>query len=299
MTATIHARRTLTASDRLGLTLFGAILFHAVLILGVSFDFKSKFAEKMPEAPSLDVTIVNTLSDTKPKSADYLAQANQEGGGNTKERDRPQSPPDAAPSPLPSPGNSEKTVVPKEAAEQVQTISKNPMTMENAPVAVKTGEEKPKEADVVPVAAELIRRSMDMAKLEAELSDSLKVYSKQPKEKLLIPSTMSHVEAAYLDAWQRKVELVGNMNYPEKAKSSKLSGDLLLMVAINVDGSLKEVQLIRSSGHKILDDAARRIVKLAEPYPPLPDDIRQQADVLKIPRVWRFTSGNTLQTRAQ
>ncbi len=295
-TATVYHSRPVSTNDRFGVTLFFAIAFHAVVILGVTFDYTDRDQEKS-KLPTLDVTLVHTRSNQAPEEADYLAQANQEGSGNTQEKERPKSPPESSPEVIPSPGNSAKTKTPVQASRQTKPLEKNVMTVEQAPVKVMKGEETPFEDERIPIAAELVRKSIEMARLEAELSETIEVYSKKPKSKLLVPNSMSHVEAAYLDTWQKKVELIGNMNYPEKAKRSNLSGSLLLLVAINADGTLNKIDLLRSSGHKILDDAAMRIVKLAAPYPPLPEIIREQADVLQIPRTWKFMSGNRLRTQ--
>jgi len=105
--------------------------------------------------------------------------------------------------------------------------------------------------------------------------------------------------ANYMDAWRTIVERLGNLNYPEEAVRRGISGALLMDVAINPDGSLYSVRVLRSSGHKVLDDAAVRIVKLAAPYPPLSEDILKDTDILHIPRVWQFESGGGLMTRAQ
>jgi protein TonB len=91
-----------------------------------------------------------------------------------------------------------------------------------------------------------------------------------------------------MEAWRAKVERVGNLNYPEAARRKKLSGNLILDVALNNDGSINQITVRRSSGHKVLDDAAIRIVELASPYSPFPDHIREETDILHITRTWQF-----------
>jgi protein TonB len=297
MTATVHAARPVTTTDRFGIMLFLAVVLHALLILGLNFQPLID-QNKRSDSPTLDVTIVNTVADQKPEKADYLAQANQQGGGNTEDKLRPESAPIAAVDVIPTPGNADAMQVPVEARTTPEPIASTPVTAAAAPNKILVGDDQPKPQDPVPVAAELVRKSMDMVQLEAELAEITRLHSKAQRTKLLVPNTVSHVEAAYLDSWQKKIELVGNMNYPEKARKQHLSGKLLLVVSINADGSLADVELVRSSGQKVLDDAAIRIVKLAAPYPPLPDAIRKDADVLKIPRIWNFSSGNTLSTQS-
>ena len=107
-------------------------------------------------------------------------------------------------------------------------------------------------------------------------------------------STQEYKYAAYLDAWRRKVERIGNLNYPDEAKRRKLYGNLVLSVALRPDGSVEEIRLTRSSGHALLDDAAIRIVRLAAPYAPFPKEIREETDLLEITRTWQFLSDNQL-----
>lgn len=285
-----------SSNDRITVAVLLALAFHALLILGISFDYEDLRKEK-EALPSLEITFAYTAMDQKPDEADYLAQANQLGSGNTTEKTRPQSPPQAAPNPLPQPGNAQLTAPQEIVNNDEKPLNEEILAKEEETAPLTTGEEAPPEEAKLPSAAELMRRSLEMAKIESELNEITKIYSAKPKEKLLVPNSMSHVEAAYLDAWQRKVEIVGNMNYPQKAISENLTGDLLLMAAINEDGTLNRVEIWRSSGVKLLDDAAVRIVKQSAPYPPLPEGIRATTKILKIPRTWKFSIENTLSTQ--
>ncbi len=92
----------------------------------------------------------------------------------------------------------------------------------------------------------------------------------------------------YMEGWRAKVERVGNLNYPYQAKRQKLSGNLLLDVAINADGTINAITVRRSSGHKLLDDFAVRAVELAAPFDPFPANIRVDTDILHITRTWKF-----------
>jgi protein TonB len=150
-------------------------------------------------------------------------------------------------------------------------------------------------------AAQLLERSREkIARMSAEINRMKKTYHVTPKRTYVRGANAREYRfASYLDAWRAKVERIGNLNYPEAALREKLDGNLLLDVAINPDGSLKDIRVLKSSGHKILDEAARRIVRLAAPYPPLSDDIKQDTDILHIPRVWNFRSGQGLSTRSQ
>lgn len=300
MTATVYTSRQVTPNDRLGITLFFAVVLHAVVILGVSFDYLADQADKKDSLPSLEVTLVNTVTNEKPEEADYMAQSNQEGAGNTQERVRPQAPPDAMSEPVPTPGNASQMTPPQLQNPNERTAQTDVMTVTKSEVQVKAGEDDPEQEAPEMTAAELVRKSMDMAKLEWELAEAKRVYAEKTdvRKKYLLPKSASAKEAAYLDAWQKKVELVGNTNYPEEAKRRNIAGALLMLVEINADGSLADVQILRSSGHKVLDDSAKRIVKMAAPYPPLPPELKEKYDVLQISRVWRYSDGNTLRTQA-
>ncbi len=146
------------------------------------------------------------------------------------------------------------------------------------------------EAAVLPTATQLITRSFALASMSAELEDKMESRAMRPRSKYISASTQEYRYAAYMEAWRAKVERIGNINYPDEARQRGLSGALLLDVAIRPDGSVIEVVVRRSSGHKVLDDAAVRIVELAGPYAQFPPDIAKEVDVLHVTRTWRFLS---------
>ncbi|HEX5539524.1 MAG TPA: TonB family protein, partial [Methylophilaceae bacterium] len=98
----------------------------------------------------------------------------------------------------------------------------------------------------------------------------------------------------YVESWRQKVEKVGNLNYPVEAKEQKLYGRLRMTVSIKADGSIEKLEINQSSGYKVLDDAAKRIVNLAAPFAPFPDNIRKDTDILSITRTWSFTKQDNL-----
>ena len=141
------------------------------------------------------------------------------------------------------------------------------------------------------------RRALAMAALKAEIERDLRAYAERPRRKWISASTREHKFAAYMDAWRRKVERVGNLNYPEEAERRGLAGDLLLDVAIRPDGTVEEITLRRSSGERVLDDAAIRIVEIAAPFGAFPEDIAEDVDILHIERTWIFHSGGATMSR--
>jgi protein TonB len=148
-----------------------------------------------------------------------------------------------------------------------------------------------------PTAQQLITRSFAMASLHAELQQKLQMKAKRPRTKFVSATTQEYKYAAYMEAWRVKVERIGNLNYPDEARKKKLSGALLLDVSLKPDGSVLEIIVRRSSGHRVLDDAAVRIVELAGPFAPFPDEIRREVDILHVTRTWKFLSSDTF--RAQ
>ena len=145
-----------------------------------------------------------------------------------------------------------------------------------------------------PTAAELITRSMQIASLSADISPQTRAHSKRPRHKYINAHTQAYKYASYMEAWRAKVERVGNLNYPQEARQGRLSGSLILDVALDADGNVLSAEVVRSSGYKALDDGAVRIVYLAAPFAPLPKAIREETDVLHITRTWQFRDGDHL-----
>ena len=143
---------------------------------------------------------------------------------------------------------------------------------------------------------DLAESARAMARLEGEISKNTEEYNKRPRKKNIGARTAEYRFAQYIEDWRQKIERVGTLNYPEAARG-KLYGSLVLSVSINPDGSVAQIVIDRSSGYKVLDDAARRIVQLAGPYAAFPPDIRRDTDILEITRTWHFTQGDQLSAK--
>lgn len=168
-----------------------------------------------------------------------------------------------------------------------------PPTATPAPTTkTETAPQTAAQAPALPTAAQLITRSFALASLNAELEQKLENRAKRPRLKFISANTQESLYASYMEAWRAKVERIGNLNYPDEARQRELSGSLLLDVALKPDGSVLEIVVRKSSGHKVLDDAAVRIVELAAPFSRFPDDIRKEVDILHITRTWRFLNSN-------
>lgn len=275
--------------DRLGLTVFVAIAFHAIVILGISFDFEDLLPEKSMQ--TMEITLVHTHSTEAPEEADYLAQANQKGGGNVEERVRPSSP-FSNPVPTTEDGlapNSQLDFSPPPLTKEEQ--QKEIITAEESPFAKQTEDfqrDIPTETKS-PKAAQLYERSREFARLRAEIQQLKRAYQHTPHHTYVTGTNAKQNRfASYVVAWRDKVESIGNLNYPEAAVRNNVSGDLLLDVSINPDGSIQNIKVLRSSGKSLLDKAAQDIVRMAAPYPPLSKDILRDTDILHISLVWNF-----------
>ena len=269
--------------DRLALTLFIATAVHALIILGVGFEaFDQDPLDKT--TPTLDITVVNPTKSLPPEDHDYLAESSQEGAGNTEEKVRPQQQMmEQAPAAAPAED--------KPAPTQVLTRDDS---LENIEKPSETETDKKSEQ---PSTTELVNRSLEMLALDRQINQSLLAYSKKPRSKFISARTKEFKYASYMRDWVAKVERVGELNYPDAARRQNLSGKLIVQVAVYPDGSVRDITIRKPSGHKILDDAAVRIVKLAAPFAPFPDSISKDTDVLFITRTWVFTSSNRLKSR--
>lgn len=295
MSAAVHGPR-ISPQDRLGLALFLAAALHAILILGLGFEFAPDLEEE--RLPTMEVLLVHSESKEAPEEADYLAQANQKGGGQVEEKVRPANPLPETPSPVQQ-GQAPQTQ--PEAAPKPQPRQEETPTLQAEVASEQKTPEQPEEP-VEPTpekevdASRLLQRGREMARLNAEIRQRKQAYAQRPRHKYITANTREHVTASYEEAWRLKVERIGNLNYPEEARRRGLSGSLILDAAIGRDGRLHDLRVLRSSGEPVLDEAAKRIVSLAAPFAPLPESIRQETDVLHIVRTWRFRGGQALQT---
>lgn len=281
----------ITSSDRLGMTLFLAIAFHAIVILGITFISTPSAKPKIP--PTLDVILVNTSNPSEPDKADYLAQVSQDGGGNSDAKVRPTDL-FSAPTLSQTPGIAMQHL--QTSQPQKQQLKKQRFITQKQSdhkvVSTDKNSKKNPQQEIVP------RQQQNQlpARLVQELSLTYQEYAQKPKEKFINSRTREYVAATYMRNWVDKVERLGNADYPDEAIRHKLSGRLILDVVINADGSLRDLQLRQSSGHQVLDDAAKRIVKMATPFKPFPKKLKREADVLHITRSWEFLSNNQLKT---
>ena len=283
-------------ADRLVMTLCLAVIIHAVLVLGITFTNEDK---SLSDYSTMEIILVQQ-SSTAPKDAKMLAQANMEGGGDTDEKVTPSTP---LPSPFPgsqaeltTPPPSSQNVPPPKSDPDKATIVVQKNKSEMTPAKDNTdqtqtqsvNEQQLKVQESLPSASTLITNSYKIAALSAAIDSKLESRAQRPRQKFISASTREFKYAAYMESWRAKVERIGNLNYPDSARQQWLSGSLILDVGVKPDGSIDEIIIRKSSGHKILDDAAIRIVELAAPYSAFPDNIKDETDILHITRTWQF-----------
>jgi protein TonB len=283
-------RPKIGTGDRLSLTIFFAIVLHSLIILGISFSGEDR-SDPPQKLPGLEVTLVQSRADKEIKDADFLAQANQEGGGDTEEKVRP-STEEVPVVPTGETGEVREFVPETKIATQPEPQRQELLTTASSERTISAGLNAPevKERENL-TAAQLLSRSKEIARLSAEIDQTQRVFAHRPKRKYISARTKEYKYASYEEAWRAKVERIGRINFPDEARRKKLSGSLIMSVTINKDGSIRSIKVRQSSGHKILDDGAVRIVRLAAPFARFSEDIRKDADELVITRTWVVEAG--------
>ena len=263
-----------------------SIALHLALIIGLGIRLAS-----LPDfdAPHnvMDVVLVNAKSQTRPVKADALAQANLDGGGNTDQKLR-------ASTPFPNVSDRDPSRELKAAEvrmKQLEAETRELMVRMKSRAQVATIEPAPPGATAKAdtEARDMVDKALEIERLEAQVRRQYQAYQERPKRHFVGARTAEYRFARYVDAWRQKVERIGNLNYPVEARTRRLYGSLQLTVAIRADGEVESVEVNRSSGQKVLDQAAIRIVRLASPFDRFPDNIRSDTDILHITRTWTFT----------
>jgi periplasmic protein TonB len=287
----LEPKRPADPKRRFQLALGTSILLHAAVL---SLQFGFPVAPRLFQDKPLEIVLVNSKSAIRPTDAMALAQANLDGGGNTDEVRH-------AKTPLPA-SREFKDGDQLEAAEQrVRELEARQRALlahakkANRPLV----QQQPREAQPTqpPEVAgiDLAANAIAMARLQAQIDRNVDYYNKRPKKKFVGARTEDYRFAQYIEDWRLKVERIGTINYPEAARG-KLYGSLVLTVVLLADGNVEHIEINRSSGHQVLDDAARRIVQLGAPYAAFPPEIRREFDQVGIVRTWFFTRDDSLYT---
>ena len=279
----------ITVKDKNVMTFTLASLTLSVIILGISFR-----AGKPPEevVHSMDVILSKKANLEAPEEAEFLSQNNQLGGGDQDKKARPTNP-FSATSPINEGIDQQEAErrnrqqIKQNQTQLITTRSASQQTPQTRP----NKDQRDQQAD-----DSQLTREQRLARMQDEIARKIERYAKKPRSKYVSSSTKAYEFAPYINDWVKKIERTGDLNYPEQAKRENFIGNVMLTVGIKRDGTLHEIRIIKPSDHKFLDEAAKHIVKLAQPFDPLPES-EERVDILYITRTWQFLPGHLLRQK--
>lgn len=278
--------------ERFRFMIFLSACAHALLVLGVGFTY---FTDANDES-SIEVILAQYRSQIQPDDADFIAQENQTGSGSQDETTVPSSPfmSDLNDADINEVRPAHAAQVLNETPEQPNLTALYSINAEQA-VAQQRNMPEQEEKQALSEQSSSEEISLAIASLRAQLDLQQQAFARQPRKYTLSSASArkSH-EASYLDSWRRRVEAVGNINYPIKARQRQVYGNVRMLISLNASGQISETRIIQSSGESLLDQAAVDIVNLAAPFEPFPEELKAEADILEIVRTFRFHEGNTL-----
>lgn len=279
----------------LKLSILLSFVLHFLAIQLIHFKPIKPLQNKLSQ---IEVVLTNS-KDNQQVDADVVGQSNSNKGGNIEKDIHKKSP-------LPIITENKNTfqlnnrgdqpeVGKASSPSQEKTVKKEAPIL-NEPKAI----QQPKESKIINKSIskeDILASAIEISASDAALSNQVSNFEKQPRRKYIGARTKEYKYALYAEAWRQKVETLGNMNYPEEAREKKFSGQLRMTVSLKPDGRIDNIEINQSSGFKILDEAAKRIVELGSPYAPFPEDIRKEVDILSITRTWTFTKDEHLSTQ--
>ena len=281
-------------SDTLGVTAFLSATLHAVLILGLGFA-APQFMSTDTIDNSLDVVLINQSNKIDPVDADLVAQATNAGGGVS---------PDEASTPVPwkqvNASKVEQVALQAKTQETVERVAEEILTTPgksefSALIKKDEKEQEERESDQELTTKQQIK--LEKERLAAKIAESWSEYNKRPKREFYSPNAKKSDSAAYVKNWQNKVERIGQNNFPNEIRRKKLNGTLIVDVAINKDGTIKEINVIKSSGNKLLDDTTIKFIRMASPYRAFDESMSERIDIIHITRAY-FLSGKKIISQA-
>jgi len=293
-TISLALQPKISQSDKLLFCVFLAVAFHALLLFGVGFsipDFsKSQFNK------TFNVVLAQFDSKDKPEKADFIGQADQLAGGESEHK--------IAPSAIEKAQFNDPDLISNEmqlppASQATQSYSEEFLSSYRGNKFSAVNPTNPEQKDSeIPESDSPQQKNYQLSGLIANLDNQLVNQANKAKRRQISAAIHRSTDALYLDSWRRKIEMIGNQNYPEAAKINKIYGNLTMKVAINKNGTIHSIEIMKSSGKKLLDDAAIRIVRLAAPFNPLTEEMKKDTDILEIIRIWRFQADNSLDARS-
>jgi protein TonB len=277
----------------LGAALGLSLALHAAL-LSVHFKLPNAIGWK-PSAAPLEVVLVNAKTKERAAKADVLAQANLNRGGTVDENRRAKTP-----LPVTAPRKPGKDLADAQRQQRALEAKQQELLaqMRESPLPVPSAAPKQpglEEPGAQPSGRDLADLALAAMRLQAQIDRQIEEYQKRPRKQFIGANAAEYRFAQYEEDWRQKVERVGTLNYPAEARG-KIYGNLRLTVTIRPDGNVESIELDRSSGLKVLDAAAFKIVRMATPFAAFPPDIRRDTDLLVITRTWFFGQGDKIWT---
>jgi len=279
---------------RLWIALGISLFVHAALL---TLHFKFPDAANTMREKALDIILVNAKSHRKPHEAQALAQANLDGGGNTDENRR-------AATPLPPTAQQVEGTEIEQMQRRVQELEvaqRKMLAQARSLRSIASGQTADAQPTPTPTISglDLAESARAMARLEGEINKSVEEYNKRPRKKIVTTRTEEYALAPYFDAWKQKIERIGTLNYPPEARG-KLYGAVTIYVELRAeDGSIYNAEISRSSGHKLLDQAAMRILHMAAPFGQISREALGGATILSFTRTWNFVQGDQLSSSSK
>ncbi len=281
--------RVARPNRRLGWAIGISVILHG-LLLTLNFTFPD--ASQIVREKAMDIILVNAKSARKPANAQALAQSNLDGGGNTDDNRRAKTP--LPPTSRQVAGDDIQQM--QRRVQELETAQQKLLAQARSLRAVASADATSEQPSPISSLSglDLAESARAMARLEGEISKTTDEYNKRPRKKFVGARAEEYALATYLDGWRQKIERIGTLNYPEAARG-KLYGKVVLFVELRAeDGSLYNAEISKSSGHKILDQAALRILRMSAPFGAIPQQALGGATVLSFARTWYFTQGDAL-----
>ncbi len=265
-----------TSQQRLRKTFSLALIAHVLLLIGLSFSMPAG----SPPSPSLDIILAQQPSDEAPDQADFIAQADQQGTDNQQQVLQPQN------------QGQQRAVTQQRSGSPKQPILSRDSDSDSDSDSETDKSKEPIDTDQ----QQSDRGAADRGSMQAEFDRLKREYNKIPRVlRMTSVSAKSANAAAYMHYFEEKVEQIGNLNYPRKARSQGIFGQVQLVVVLLSDGRIKRIEVSKGSGSRLLDQAAVRSVQLASPFKPFPKELRNR-DEIHIIRTWLYQSNNVLKT---
>lgn len=274
-----------STNDRLWFTFFGALALHLFILL--QLGFKIPGADKI--APTLNITLATQISQEAPEKADFLAQHNQEASGSAEQvqellTDQQSDFNDAKIREITPPPQLKTKQASEQQTDTLDTTSNSRFSIANDATEEETEKETVKAQD-----EDIFLANPEAAALQAKLDRLRQSEALRPQiKRIQTEATKASSDAAYLYAWNERVEQIGNDNFPEEALNQKLFGTLTMVVTLNPNGSIEDVELVTPSDYPLLNQAALRMVHMAAPFEPIPVEVLDGSDKLEITRIWSF-----------